>query len=48
MSQAYANREQHKQARIACELDNPNFVGAYTQASNVYALSYLFKALYEF
>ena len=45
---AYTNREQHKQLWLAPELYNCLLPYAYSQASDVYALGYLFETLYEF
>ena len=46
--QALANREQHKRPWMAPELYNVFLADAYTQASDVYAIGYLFEALHDF
>ena len=47
-AKTYANREQHKWPWLAHELYDHLLVDAYSEASDVYAIGYLFKALYEF
>ena len=44
----YAERERHKRPWLAPELYDPFLADAYTQASDVFALGYLFECLYEF
>ena len=46
--QAHFTGERHKQSWLEPELYNHLLAHAYSQASDVYALGYLFKALYEF
>ena len=47
-AKAYADRERHKRPWLAPELYDPLLADAYSQASDVYALGYLFESLYEF
>ena len=47
-AKALGDRERHKQPWLAPELYDHLLVDAYSKASDVYALGYLFKALYEF
>ena len=45
---ALGDREQHKRPWLAPELYNHLLADAYSEASDVCALGYLFKSLYEF